>query len=59
MQITTQRALPSSPATVKKKQPKNDSRLLKNSEGYRDGERNFCREKELDNAWSCKWSRHS
>ena len=33
-----------------KNKPENDSRLLKNSEGYRDGERNFCREKELDNA---------
>ena len=44
MQITMQRTRPVWPAKTKK----NDSRLLKNSEGNRHDEWNFCREQEAD-----------
>ena len=47
MQITMQRTRPVWPAKTKK----NDSRLLKNSEGNRHDEWDFCREQEADNAF--------
>ena len=46
MQITMQHARPAWP--TKKKKTDNDSRLLKNSEGNRNGEWKFCRGKDAD-----------
>ena len=44
---------------ARKNKTENDSRLLKNNEGNRDGEWNFYRGKEPDIALFCKWGRHS
>ena len=45
MQITTQRT---SPSLTRKNKTENDPKLLKNSEGNRDDEWNFCRGQEAD-----------
>ena len=44
---------------TRKNKTENDSRLLKNNEGNRDGEWNFYRGKEPDIALFSKWDRHS